>query len=107
MVDSFGEFEASSLFCPRCKQANPVRKKLLLLLPDGNKRLRLQRVRHTGRREDRLQQQRVSPRGVSLPEAVAAYSRSAAFTFGALIFYRKRRWCRIGGASFRAGRWPG
>ncbi len=37
MVDSFGEFEASSLFCPRCKQANPVRKKLLLLLPDGNK----------------------------------------------------------------------
>jgi hypothetical protein len=37
MVDSFSEFEASSLFCPRCKQANPVRKKLLLVLPDGNK----------------------------------------------------------------------
>lgn len=37
MVDSFGEFEATRLFCPRCKQANPVRKKLLLVLPDGNK----------------------------------------------------------------------
>ncbi len=37
MVDSFREFEASSLFCPRCKQANPVRKNLLLILPDGNK----------------------------------------------------------------------
>lgn len=37
MVDSFREFEASSLFCPRCKQANPVRKQLLLVLPDGTK----------------------------------------------------------------------
>jgi hypothetical protein len=37
MADSFGEFEAASLFCPRCKQANPVRKTLLLVLPDGNK----------------------------------------------------------------------
>lgn len=37
MVDSFGELEASSLFCPRCKQATPVRKKLLLVLPSGNK----------------------------------------------------------------------
>ena len=37
MVDSFGELEASSLFCPRCKQAMPVRKKLLLVLPSGNK----------------------------------------------------------------------
>lgn len=37
MVDSFREFEASSLFCPRCKQANPVRKQLLLVLPEGNK----------------------------------------------------------------------
>ena len=38
MVESsFGEFEASSLFCPRCKQANPVRKKLLLILPSGTK----------------------------------------------------------------------
>jgi hypothetical protein len=37
MTDSFGELEAASLFCPRCKRANPVRKALLLVLPDGNK----------------------------------------------------------------------
>src|SRR5215470_290887 len=37
MADSFGELEAASLFCPRCKQANPVRKALLLVLPNGNK----------------------------------------------------------------------
>jgi len=37
MVDSFGQFEAASLFCPRCKKATPVRKTLLLVLPDGNK----------------------------------------------------------------------
>jgi len=37
MADSFSELEASSLFCPRCKQANPVRKSLLLVLPSGNK----------------------------------------------------------------------
>jgi hypothetical protein len=37
MADSFGEFEAASLFCPRCKTAKPVRKTLLLVLPDGNK----------------------------------------------------------------------
>jgi hypothetical protein len=33
----FEELEASSLFCGRCKQAVPVRKKLLLVLPDGEK----------------------------------------------------------------------
>ncbi len=37
MADSFGELEASSLFCPRCKRATAVRKKLLLVLPTGNK----------------------------------------------------------------------
>lgn len=37
MVDSFGELEATSLFCVRCKQATPVRKKLLLVLPTGSK----------------------------------------------------------------------
>ena len=37
MVASFGELEASSLFCVRCKQATPVRKQLLLVLPSGNK----------------------------------------------------------------------
>ncbi len=73
MVDSFREFEASSLFCPRCKQANPVRKKLLLLLPDGNKYDYACGVcGTTGRREDRLRQQRVPPGGLSLSEAVAA-----------------------------------
>ena len=37
MSDSFGELEAASLFCPRCKKANPVRKALLLVLPDGKR----------------------------------------------------------------------
>ena len=37
VADSFSEFEASSLFCGRCKRATPVRKKLLLVLPTGNK----------------------------------------------------------------------
>ncbi|HUG35583.1 MAG TPA: hypothetical protein VML54_01460 [Candidatus Limnocylindrales bacterium] len=36
MADSFKEFEASSLFCVRCKQATPTRKRLLLVLPTGN-----------------------------------------------------------------------
>ncbi|RPJ04925.1 MAG: cytoplasmic protein [Deltaproteobacteria bacterium] len=31
----FEEFEATSLYCPRCKAAMPVRKKLLLVLPEG------------------------------------------------------------------------
>ena len=35
--DSYGEFEASSLFCPRCRRATPARKKLLLVLPTGSK----------------------------------------------------------------------
>lgn len=34
---AYGQFEASSLFCPRCRQAVPVRKRLLLILPDGDK----------------------------------------------------------------------
>lgn len=34
---AFREFEAQSLFCPRCRRAVPVRKKLLLVLPTGNK----------------------------------------------------------------------
>ncbi len=33
---SYGEFEATSLFCPRCRQAVPVRKRLLLILPQGD-----------------------------------------------------------------------
>jgi len=35
--ESFGEFEATSLFCPRCRRATPTRRKLLLVLPSGNK----------------------------------------------------------------------
>ena len=34
---SFQSLEASMLYCPRCRQAMPVRKKLLLILPEGNK----------------------------------------------------------------------
>jgi hypothetical protein len=33
---SYEQFEATSLYCPRCKTAVPVRKKLLLVLPDGD-----------------------------------------------------------------------
>ena len=35
--DSFKEFEATTLFCARCKQATAVRKRLLLVLPTGHK----------------------------------------------------------------------
>lgn len=31
----YEDFRASALYCPRCKQAMPVRSRLLLLLPDG------------------------------------------------------------------------
>lgn len=34
---SFGKFEASELFCSRCRRAVPVRKRLLLILPEGDK----------------------------------------------------------------------
>jgi len=30
-------FEATQLYCSRCKQAQPVRRYLLLVLPTGNK----------------------------------------------------------------------
>jgi len=33
---SFEQFEATSLYCPRCRVAVPVRKKLLLILPEGD-----------------------------------------------------------------------
>jgi hypothetical protein len=35
--DNFEEFEATTLFCPRCRRATATRKKLLLVLPSGNK----------------------------------------------------------------------
>ena len=37
MTDAYREFEAETLFCGTCRRAGPVRKKLLLVLPTGNK----------------------------------------------------------------------
>ena len=36
-VNAYKEFDAMELYCPRCKQAVPVRKRLLLVLPEGDK----------------------------------------------------------------------
>jgi len=33
--DAFGEFQASALFCERCRAAQPVRERRLLFLADG------------------------------------------------------------------------
>lgn len=33
----FEEFEATELYCTKCRQAVPVRKFLLLILPEGDK----------------------------------------------------------------------
>jgi len=33
----YKEFDATELYCPRCKRSVPVRKRLLLVLPDGEK----------------------------------------------------------------------
>ena len=33
----FEDLEATQLYCPTCKQAMPVRKRLLLVLPSGDK----------------------------------------------------------------------
>jgi hypothetical protein len=33
----FDQLEATLLYCPTCKQAMPVRKRLLLILPNGDK----------------------------------------------------------------------
>ena len=35
--DAFKEFDASQLYCPKCRQAVPVRKRLLLVLSEGDK----------------------------------------------------------------------
>ncbi len=38
MADAaFDQLEATLLFCPKCRTAMPVRKHLLLILPQGNK----------------------------------------------------------------------
>ncbi len=33
MRPAYGTFRATELFCPRCRQARPVRERLLLVLP--------------------------------------------------------------------------
>jgi DNA-directed RNA polymerase subunit RPC12/RpoP len=35
--DSYKDFDATELLCPNCKRAVPVRKRLLLILSDGEK----------------------------------------------------------------------
>lgn len=35
MQEQFGSFVASELYCPKCKSAQPVRERLLLVLPTG------------------------------------------------------------------------
>jgi hypothetical protein len=35
MPQQFGNFIASELYCPNCKRAQPVRERLLLVLPSG------------------------------------------------------------------------
>ena len=35
MTEQFGAFTASELFCPKCQRSQPVRERLLLLLPSG------------------------------------------------------------------------
>ena len=34
---SYEDLEASEIFCPACRRAQPVRKFLLIVLPTGNK----------------------------------------------------------------------
>ncbi len=34
---AFREFDATELYCPTCKRPVPVRKRLLLVLPEGDK----------------------------------------------------------------------
>lgn len=35
--DQYDSFDATELFCPRCRTARPVRRHLLLVLPTGNR----------------------------------------------------------------------
>ncbi len=35
MAEQFGNFVASELYCPKCRTAQPVRERLLLVLPSG------------------------------------------------------------------------
>jgi hypothetical protein len=33
----FDKFQATELYCPKCRRSMPVRERLLLVLPDGDK----------------------------------------------------------------------
>lgn len=35
--EAYKDFDATELYCPRCKMAVPVRKRLILVLPNGDK----------------------------------------------------------------------
>ena len=35
--EMYDQFEATELYCPKCRQAVSVRKRLLLILPEGDK----------------------------------------------------------------------
>jgi hypothetical protein len=35
--ETYKDFDATELFCPKCKKAVPVRKRLLLILSNGDK----------------------------------------------------------------------
>jgi hypothetical protein len=35
VAQQFGQFTASELYCPKCKVSQPVRERLLLVLPSG------------------------------------------------------------------------
>lgn len=35
--ESYRDFDATELYCPRCRRAVPVRKRLLLVLVEGDK----------------------------------------------------------------------
>jgi hypothetical protein len=37
MQQTYKDFDATELFCPQCKRAVPVKKRLLLILPEGEK----------------------------------------------------------------------
>jgi hypothetical protein len=37
MRETYKDFDATELFCPQCKKAVAVRKRLLLILPEGEK----------------------------------------------------------------------
>ena len=37
MKENYKDFDATELFCPKCKRSVPVRKRLLLILQEGDK----------------------------------------------------------------------